>query len=116
MGELSEGAYITTIGTVVCYPLRGVSDNLRILSSVSQELILNGAHVPEITIIVIRGITIEVMYFHEARAADLTAAFSSPTSSGPPISVEDYLVNICQFLTDVSAVEREEAALLEIVE
>jgi hypothetical protein len=100
----------------VYYPLRGVSDNLRILSSVSQELILNGAHVPEITIVIVRGVTIEVMYFHEARAADLTAAFSSPTSSGPPISVEDYLVNICQFLTDVSAVEREEAALLEIVE
>jgi hypothetical protein len=116
MGELSEGAYIATIGTVVCYPLRGVSDNLRILSSVGQELILDGAHVPEITIVVIRGITIEVMYFHEARAADLTAAFSSPTSGGPSINVEHYLVNIYQFLTDVSAVEREEAALLEIVE
>jgi hypothetical protein len=56
------------------------------------------------------------MYFHEARAADLTTAFSSPTSSGPPINVEHYLVNIYQLLTDVSAVEREEAALLEIVE
>jgi hypothetical protein len=56
------------------------------------------------------------MYLHEARAADLTAAFSSPTSSGPPINVEHYLVNIYQLLTDVSAVEREEAALLEIVE
>jgi hypothetical protein len=56
------------------------------------------------------------MYFHEARAADLTAAFSSPTSGGPPISVENYLVNIYQFLTDVSAMEREEATLLEIVE
>lgn len=116
MGELSEGAYITTIGTIVHYPLSGVSDNLRILSSVGQELILDRAHVPEITIIVIRGITIQVMYLHEARAADLTTAFSSPTSGGPPISVEDYLVNICQLLTDVSAVEREEAALLEIVE
>jgi hypothetical protein len=42
MGELSEGAYITTIGTVVYYPLRGVSDNLRILSSVGQEFILDG--------------------------------------------------------------------------
>jgi hypothetical protein len=116
MGELSEGAYIATIGTVVCYPLRGVSDNLRILSSVGQEFILDGAHVPEITIVIVRGITIEVMYFHEARAADLTAAFSSPTSGGPSISVENYLVNIYQFLTDVRAVEREEAALLEIVE
>jgi hypothetical protein len=56
------------------------------------------------------------MYLHEARAADLTAAFSSPTSSGPPISVENYLVNIYQFLTDVRAMEHEEAALLEIVE
>jgi hypothetical protein len=56
------------------------------------------------------------MYLHEARAADLTAAFSSPTSGGPPISVENYLVNIYQFLTDVSAMEREEATLLEIVE
>jgi hypothetical protein len=55
MGELSEGAYITAIGTVVHYPLSGVSDNLRILSSVGQELILDGAHVPEITIVVIRG-------------------------------------------------------------
>jgi hypothetical protein len=116
MGELSEGAYITTIGTVVYHPLRGVSDNLRILSSVGQEFILDGAHVPEITIVIVRGITIEVMYFHEARAADLTTAFSSPTSSGPSISVENYLVNIYQFLTDVRAVEREEAALLEIVE
>jgi hypothetical protein len=116
MGELSEGAYITTIGTVVCYPLRGVSDNLRILSSVGQEFILDGTHVPEITIVVVRGVTIEMMYLHEARAADLTAAFSSPTSGGPSISVENYLVNIYQFLTDVRAVEREEAALLEIVE
>jgi hypothetical protein len=57
-----------------------------------------------------------MMYLHEARAADLTAAFSSPTSGGPSISVENYLVNIYQFLTDVSAVEREEATLLEIVE
>jgi hypothetical protein len=56
MGELSEGAYITTIGTVVHYPLRGVSDNLRILSSVGQELILDGAHVPEITIVVILNV------------------------------------------------------------
>ena len=116
MGELSEGAYIATIGTVVYYPLRGVSDNLRILSSVGQELILDGAHVPEITIVVVRGITIEMMYLHEARAADLTAAFSSPTSGGPSISVENYLVNIYQFLTDVRAMEHEEAALLEIVE
>jgi hypothetical protein len=100
----------------VCYPLRGVSDNLRILSSVGQEFILDGAHVPEITIVVVRGVTIQVMYLHEARAADLTAAFSSPTSSGPPISVENYLVNIYQFLTDVRAMEHEEAALLEIVE
>jgi hypothetical protein len=100
----------------VYHPLRGVSDNLRILSSVSQEFILNGAHVPEITIIIVRGITIEVMYFHEARAADLTTAFSSPTSGGPPINVENYLVNIYQLLTEVRAVEREEATLLEIVE
>jgi hypothetical protein len=100
----------------VCYPLRGVSDNLRILSSVGQEFILDGTHVPEITIVVVRGVTIQVMYFHEARAADLTAAFSSPTSGGPSISVENYLVNIYQFLTDVSAMEHEEAALLEIVE
>jgi hypothetical protein len=83
---------------------------------VGQEFILDGAHVPEITIVVVRGITIEVMYFHEARAADLTAAFSSPTSGGPSISVENYLVNIYQFLTDVRAMEHEEAALLEIVE
>jgi hypothetical protein len=116
MGELSEGAYIATIGTVVHYPLRGVSDNLRILSSVGQELILDGAHVPEITIVVVRGVTIEMMYLHEARAADLTAAFPSPTSGGPSISVENYLVNIYQFLTDVRAMEHEEAALLEIVE
>jgi hypothetical protein len=100
----------------VYHPLRGVSDNLRILSSVSQEFILNGAHVPEITIVIVRGITIEVMYFHEARAADLTTAFSSPTSGGPPINVENYLVNIYQLLTEVRAVEREEATLLEIVE
>lgn len=98
------------------HPLRGVSDNLRILSSVGQEFILDGAHVPEITIVIVRGITIEVMYFHEARAADLTTAFSSPTSGGPPISVENYLVNIYQLLTEVSAVEREEATLLKIVE
>ncbi len=116
MGELSEGAYITAIGTVVHYPLSGVSDNLRILSSVGQKLILDGAHVPEITIVVVRGITIEVMYFHEARAADLTTAFSSPTSGGPPINVEDYLVNIYQLLTEVSAVEREEATVLEVIE
>jgi hypothetical protein len=100
----------------VHYPLRGVSDNLRILSSVGQEFILDGAHVPEITIVVVRGVTIQVMYLHEARAADLTAAFSSPTSGGPSISVENYLVNIYQFLTDVRAMEHEEAALLEIVE
>jgi hypothetical protein len=100
----------------VYYPLRGVSDNLRILSSVGQEFILDGAHVPEITIVVVGGITIQVMYLHEARAADLTAAFSSPTSGGPSISVENYLVNIYQFLTDVRAMEHEEAALLEIVE
>jgi hypothetical protein len=100
----------------VHYPLRGVSDNLRILSSVGQELILDGAHVPEITIVVVRGVTIEMMYLHEARAADLTAAFPSPTSGGPSISVENYLVNIYQFLTDVRAMEHEEAALLEIVE
>jgi len=100
----------------VHYPLRGVSVDIRILSSVGQELILDGAHVPEITIVVVRGITIKVMYFHEARAADLTTAFSSPTSSGPPINVENYLVNIYQLLTKVSAVEREEATLLKIVE
>jgi hypothetical protein len=56
------------------------------------------------------------MYFHEARAADLTTAFSSPTSGGPPINVEDYLVNIYQLLTEVSAVEREEATVLEVIE
>jgi len=100
----------------VYYPLSGVSDNLRILSSVGQELILDGTHVPEINIVIVRGVTIEVMYLHEARAADLTAAFSSPTSGGPPINVEDYLVNICYLLTEVRAVEREEATLLEIVE